>query len=108
MKTLNNAKLFYFGPADFSKIDFSKGISRFAREVDGVLSEYYVRKYKTLTDGFKDYDRYPAAFSQSYFGDEEVAFNFTKDVDVSGLVDNLGRPLSELYLSIIKVDTDSN
>jgi len=92
----------------YSKIDFSKGVSRFAREVDGVLSEYYVRKYKTLTDGFKDYDRYPAAFSQSYFGDEEVAFNFTKDVDVSGLVDNLGRPLSELYLSIIKVDTDSN
>jgi hypothetical protein len=93
---------------DYSKIDFSKGTSRFAREVDGVLSEYYVRKYKTITDGFKDYDRYPAAFSQSYFGDEEVAFNFTKDVDVSGLVDNLGRPLSELYLSIIKVDTDSN
>lgn len=92
---------------EFGDVQFNKGVSRFAREVDGVLSQYYVRKYKTLTDGFKDYDRYPAAFAQSYFGDEEVGFNFTKDIDVSGKVDNLGRPLSELFLSIIKVDTDS-
>lgn len=92
---------------EFGDVQFNKGVSRFTREVDGVLSQYYVRKYKTLTDGFKDYDRYPAAFAQSYFGDEEVGFNFTKDIDVSGKVDNLGRPLSELFLSIIKVDTDS-
>ena len=102
----NNPNRCFVLSIPFSEIDYSKGTSRFAREVNGELSQYYVRKYKTLTDGFKDYDRYPAAFSQSYFGDEEVGFNFTKDIDVSGKVDNLGRPLSELYLSIIKVDTD--
>ncbi len=104
----NNLNRCFIVAVNFTDVEFNKGVSRFAREVDGVLSQYYVRKYKTLTDGFKDYDRYPAAFAQSYYGDEEVGFNFTKDIDVSGLVDNLGRPLSELFLSIIKVDTDSN
>lgn len=103
----NNKNRCFVLAIDFTKITFSKGVSRFARQVDGVLSQYYVRKYKTLTSGFRDYDRYPAAFAQSYFGDEEVGFNFVQDIDISGKVDNLGRPLSELFLSIIKVDTDS-
>ena len=103
----NNKNRCFVLAIDFTKITFSKGVSRFARQVDGVLSQYYVRKYKTLTSGFRDYDRYPDAFAQSYFGDEEVGFNFVQDIDISGKVDNLGRPLSELFLSIIKVDTDS-
>ena len=37
-----------------------------------------------------------------------VAFNFKNDIDVSSLVDNLGRPITEIYLSIIKNDNDSN
>jgi hypothetical protein len=80
----------------------------FKRVVSGVESEYYVRKFKRLSNGFRDYDSYPAAFAETYYGDEEIGFNFTKDIDISGLKDNLGRPLSELFLTIVKVDTDSN
>jgi predicted phage terminase large subunit-like protein len=68
-----------------------------------------VRQFKSLTSSdYKDYDLYPAAYGVTYFNDEVVAFNFKNDIDVSALVDNLGRPITELYLSIIKNDNDSN
>lgn len=82
--------------------------STFKRTKDDVPSEYYVRKFKSITTGFRDYDLFPASFAESYFGDEEVAYNFTTDIDVSDLKDNLGRPLSELFLTIVKVDTDTS
>jgi hypothetical protein len=37
-----------------------------------------------------------------------ASFNFKKDIDVDGLKDNLGRPLSELYFSTIKNDSDTD
>ena len=42
------------------------------------------------------------------YEDDVAAFNFKKDIDVDGLLDNLNRPLSELYLTIIKNDNDNN
>jgi hypothetical protein len=85
------------------------GVSTIKRSVNGKLSSYYVRQFKSLTSSdYKDYDLYPAAYGVTYFNDEVVAFNFKNDIDVSTLVDNLGRPITELYLSIIKNDNDSN
>jgi hypothetical protein len=90
-------------------INFSLGVSTIKRSVNGKLSSYYVRQFKSLTSSdYKDYDLYPAAYGVTYFNDEVVAFNFKNDIDVSTLVDNLGRPITELYLSIIKNDNDSN
>lgn len=94
-------------PIKESESNISKTTTTFKRTVDGVPSLYYVRKYRSLTSSFSDYDFFPASFAESYFGDEEVAYNFTTDVDISGIKDNLGRPLSELFLTIVKVDTDS-
>ena len=37
-----------------------------------------------------------------------AAFNFKKDIIVTGLVDNLNRPLTELYLTIVKNDNDTS
>jgi hypothetical protein len=34
-------------------------------------------------------------------------FVFNEDIDISELTDNLGRPLTELYLTTIKTDSDS-
>ncbi len=107
----NNQRDRYFVldiPVKESSNQINKETSTFKRTRDGVTSNYYVRKYKSLTTGFRDYDLFPASFAESYFGDEEVAYNFTKDIDVSGLKDNLGRPLSELFLTIVKVDTDTS
>ncbi len=107
----NNQRDRYF-VLDISKTDSDTYIdtqeTTFKRTKDGVPSEYYVRKYKSITTGIRDYDLFPASFAESYFGDEEVAYNFTTDIDVSGLKDNLGRPLSELFLTIVKVDTDTS
>jgi len=92
-----------------SDINITIGVSTIKRSVNGKLSSYYVRQFKSLTSSdYKDYDLYPAAYGVTYFNDEVVAFNFKNDIDVSSLVDNLGRPVTEIYLSIIKNDNDSN
>jgi len=107
----NNQRERYF-VLDISLTDSEANINTqtttFKRTKDEVPSEYYVRKYKSITTGIRDYDLFPASFAESYFGDEEVAYNFTTDIDVSDLRDNLGRPLSELFLTIVKVDTDTS
>ena len=84
------------------------GVSTIKRVSKDYISSYYVREFKSLTTEYKDYDIYPAAFGTSYYNDNVVAFNFKKDIDVDGLVDNLNRPLSELYFTIIKNDEDSD
>ena len=66
------------------------------------VSEYYIREYSALTQTYVDYDLYPAAYGTTYFHDKQTAFNFKVDVDIKGIKDNLGRPLSELFLTYYK------
>src|SRR6056300_291940 len=105
----NNKKLRTFiidvNPSD---INFNIGTSTIKRVIKEKPSQYYVRRYKSLTIDYKDYDIYPAAYGVTYFNDDVAAFNFKTDIDVKNLIDNLGRPLSELYLTIIKNDNDSD
>ena len=89
-------------------IDFNLGVSTIKRVINGVESEYYVRVLKTLTPDEKDYDLYPASYGVNYFDDKEAAFYFKSDIDVKDLRDNLGRPLSELFLTIVKNDQDGD
>ena len=86
--------------------------SRFKKVVNGFESTYYFRKFKKIktrhapvieTD---DYETYKLAFSENAYYDSITQFVFNEDIDVSDLTDNLGRPLSELYLSIIKKDSN--
>lgn len=42
------------------------------------------------------------AFSKNIYNDDISEIVFTDDIDISYLKDNLGRPLSEIYLSIFK------
>jgi len=93
---------------DPSDINLQIGISTIKRVVNNKLSQYYVRRFKSLTFDYKDYDLYPAAFGTTYFNDDVASFNFKTDVDVNNLTDNLNRPLSELYLTIVKNDNDSD
>jgi hypothetical protein len=83
------------------------------RIYDGQESEYYFRKFKKVktrtspvieTD---DYETYKLAFSETVYSDPSTQFVFNDDIDISELRDNLGRPLSELYLTIIKTDSDT-
>ena len=81
---------------------FSTG--RMKKVFGGQESVYYLRKFKTLIN-VGDYEMYPLAFSKTLFNDQNYQFIINQDVDVEGLTDNLGRPISELYLTFIKTDS---
>lgn len=99
------------------------------RVLDGDPSEYYLRKFKVLVAGdntelITEMDYYlqqlylsntiwksvvPSPFlncgteKQSGSDDDRItSFVFNRDVNISNLVDNLGRPITELYLGVIK------
>jgi len=82
------------------------------RLIGGQESEYYFRLFKkvrtvntNINNGVledDDYEIYPTAFASTVYRDEVCQFVVNEDVEVKDLVDNLGRPLSELYLTTIK------
>ena len=80
--------------------------ARLQKLVGGQESIYYLRKFKTLIDKNGDYEMYPLAFSNTIFNDGNYQFIINQDIDLEGLKDNLDRPLSEVYVTLLK--TDSN
>ena len=70
-------------------------------------SEYYFRIYSSFTE-YDDYEIYPLGFEVTIDNDgvSQLIFNggtgADEDVDIKGLKDNKGRPLSELYMTIVK------
>ena len=79
---------------------------RITRMNNGQESVYYYRLFKKLSDN-NDYEFYKLGFSYNYFGDNAAQFVFNSDFNISGLVDNLNRPLSEIYVTVLKTDTNS-
>lgn len=78
---------------------------------NGRESEYYVRSFKKLPNiipvgqgGNPNLDReyYKLAFANSVYNDSVAQATFTDPIDVEDLVDHLGRPVSEIYVTIIK------
>lgn len=71
----------------------------------GQECEYYARKYKKLKrpDG-EDLrsDVNKVAYGLNIYGDKEAQVVFTDDINVEGLHDHMGRPVSEVYFTIIK------
>ena len=88
------------------QIDNSFGTGRMRRLVNGQESIYYLRKFKKLINN-GDYEMYPLAFSKNIYNDQNYQFVINQDIDIEGLTDNLGRPLSELYVTFIKTDSDN-
>jgi hypothetical protein len=87
------------------------GSSRMIRIFNGKESEYYFRKFRKVKTKASpiieedDYETYKLAFSESIFNDSITQFVFNEDIDVSDLTDNLGRPVSELYLTTVKTSS---
>lgn len=76
---------------------------RFKRVENGMVSQYYARIFKVISD-INDYEIFPIAFSKNIFSDKVNQIIFNTDLDVSQYKDNLGRPLSEIYLTMIKTN----
>ena len=66
---------------------------------------YYFRKFKKLKNidgGAIKSDVNKVAFGKNIYGDDVAQVIFTDDIDINGLLDNNGRPVSELYFTIVK------
>jgi hypothetical protein len=106
-------KEYYFCiDVDFNTLTLTPN-SKMTKLYDGVESVYYFRKFKKIKTKYSsaiqpdDYETYNLAFSQNIFSDDIVQFIFNEDIDITDAVDNLNRPLSELYLTIIKTDSNN-
>lgn len=77
----------------------------FKKDASGVECKYYFRIFKKIknTDGtdFKT-DLSRLAFGENIYGDRLAQLTFLDTVNLDNLVDNIGRPISEIYLTIIK------
>lgn len=78
---------------------------RMTRMLNDEASQYYVRKFSKLTLTPNNYEIYPLGFSWNVFRDLNYQVSFNEDIDLGGIVDNLGRPLSEVYLTFIKTNS---
>jgi hypothetical protein len=63
-----------------------------------------INRYSDPKTGLNDFENHISdmSFAQTSYGDNDTEIVFTDDIDVSFLKDNLGRPLSEIYLTIVK------
>lgn len=73
----------------------------FYRTVDGIRSKYVSRWFKKATGNF-DYEVYNNAFSTNIFNDQIWSYTFNNPLDVGQLFDYLDRPVTDLYLTIVK------
>ena len=48
------------------------------------------------------YDGYQPGFARNIFNDAMYQLQYIDDIDINLLKDNLGRPLTEIYLTVIK------
>ena len=75
---------------------------------NGRESEYYIRMFKKLPNAIEggnvnlDREHYKLAFANSIYNDSVAQTTFTDPIDVENLTDHLGRPVSEVYVTIIK------
>lgn len=74
---------------------------RFSKIVNGYECEYYFRKFKKI-DGNYNSSINNVAFSKTIYGDEVSQIIYTDDINILDYKDNRGRPLSEMFLTIIK------
>lgn len=116
-------------PDDFFDNGIPNTRFRFRKRENGKDCEYYVRVFRKLpnfknarekldadnsgdperydellrqnTIGFDD-DLYKLGFARNIYSDDEAQITVTDDVDVSYLKDNLGRPLTTIYLTVVK------
>lgn len=84
--------------------DMEEGVF-FKKVVNGAECEYYERKMKRLDKPNGDKLRSSLgrqAFAENIYGDKVAQVIYTDDVDVAGLTDNLGAPLSDIYFTVVK------
>lgn len=124
----DNKKVYPICESNRCNIDQDAQNIHFRKVVNGVECKYYVRKFaripnfKFKKEEINDYTLYGSnsnnliksysgdfeshiakmGFADTAYGDDTSEIVFTDDIDISYLRDNLGRPLSDVYLTIVK------
>ena len=96
---------------DLSRIEINDGDTLYYKKVNnGVEAQYYARIYKKFKGFDKNGERTrdirsdlgKFSYSENIYGDRIAQIIFTDDIDLNGLCDHRGRPVSEIYLTTIK------
>ena len=77
----------------------------YKKDVDGVECQYYFRRFtRILNENGKDLnsDINKLAYGENIYGDRIAQIVFTDDINVEGLVDHRGRPLTDVYFTVMK------
>jgi hypothetical protein len=74
------------------------------RIVNNIPSQYILRHFKKITKP-NDVDFYYASFSKTYFNDDVISFNTNSEINLLNYRDYLNRPITEVYLSVVKNKT---
>ena len=84
--------------------DYTLYDSSYNRAKEGRGEKTLIKKFSDPTNNRSFFDNHIAklGFSKNAYGDDNTELVFTDDIDVSYLRDNLGRPLSSIYLTIVK------
>lgn len=80
---------------------------RFCRTVGENKCKYYIRKFKILTkqDGTKyNYTLNKLAFAKNVYSDRVGEVIFDDIIDITGIKNNLGLPLHEIFISVFKTN----
>ena len=96
-------KEYYFSVYENDVIDYMdvETIKRFAKTSGGYECEYYFRKFAKFED-MPQSSINKLAFANTIYGDEVSQIVFTDSLDISEYKDNRGRPLTQIYLTILK------
>lgn len=127
----DNNKRYYIINNSYANVDDNAQDISFKRVVGGIECEYYIRIFsklpnfkfasgdtsneyelyknneeiiKTYQDKKYDFENHISklAFAKNIYTDGVGEIVFTDNIDISSLHDNLGRPLSSIYLTILK------
>ena len=91
-------------------IDSTDIAERFTKVVNGFECEYYLRKFTKIGKVINDKIQTPKsvlnrlAFANTIYGDETSQLIYVDDVNINDYKDNRGRPLTEVYLTILKAN----
>ena len=65
------------------------------------INKHLIAQYQTVEHDFENHIS-QLSFAKNVYGDDITQIVYTDDIDISYLRDNLGRPLTSIYLTILK------
>lgn len=83
-------------------------LTSFKRIVENIVSQYNSRWFKKISK-LSEIETFNTAFATNIYKDQIYSYSFNKDYDITLIDDYLGRPLTEVYISLVKnqdYDTD--